>query len=56
MGQALNKESLEQLIKVKQSEMYYVASMHGYTHPCVVACSQDLDQLINQYQGIPNAS
>ncbi|TQR19368.1 aspartyl-phosphate phosphatase Spo0E family protein [Psychrobacillus vulpis] len=40
------------LIAIKKQEMYKKAKQLGYTHPCVVACSQELDQLLNKYQNI----
>lgn len=42
---------LEQ-IQSKQKEMYMRAEHHGYTHPSVVRCSQELDSLLNKYQGL----
>ena len=39
-------------IKVKKKAMYRKAKQFGYTHPKVVAHSQDLDILINRYHGI----
>lgn len=56
MNQTLDKELLENLIHLKRKEMYVVAFSLGYTHPSVVSCSQDLDNLINQYQDIEFAS
>lgn len=37
---------------MKRKIMYKKAKAYGYTHPSVVACSQQLDVLINRYQGI----
>jgi len=39
-------------INNKKREMYKKAKQFGLTHPLVVACSQELDVLLNQYQGI----
>lgn len=39
-------------ISIKKHEMYMKAKHLGMTHPSVVACSQELDALLNQYQGI----
>lgn len=39
-------------IKIKRKMMYMKAKSFGFTHPKVVAHSQDLDSLINRYQGI----
>lgn len=39
-------------INSKKQEMYKKAKSFGMTHPLVVACSQELDVLLNQYQGI----
>jgi stage 0 sporulation regulatory protein len=36
----------------KKREMYKKAKCFGMVHPLVVACSQELDVLLNQYQGI----
>lgn len=38
-------------IGIKRKVMYRKAKMLGFTHPLVVACSQELDQLLNRYQG-----
>lgn len=32
--------------------MYFKANQFGFTHPVVVACSEELDALLNCYQGI----
>ena len=37
-------------IGIKRKVMYRRAKTFGYTHPLVVACSQELDVLINRYQ------
>lgn len=39
-------------IKLKQQDMYKKAKSFGMTHPSVIRCSQELDTLLNQYQGI----
>lgn len=39
-------------IILKKKVMYNRAKHFGYTHPSVVACSQELDVLLNQYQKI----
>ncbi|MEK5040553.1 aspartyl-phosphate phosphatase Spo0E family protein [Sporosarcina sp. FSL K6-3457] len=43
---------LSSQIKLKQQDMYAKASLFGFTHPIVVACSQELDILLNKYQGL----
>jgi len=45
------KHILSRQIKLKQQDMYAKASLFGFTHPIVVACSQELDILLNKYQG-----
>lgn len=39
-------------INSKKRELYTIANHYGMTHPTVVACSQELDRLLNKYQGI----
>ena len=39
-------------IKLKQQDMYTKAKRLGFTHPIVITCSQELDDLLNNYQGI----
>lgn len=39
-------------INRKKKEMYTKAKQLGYTHTLVVACSQELDTLLNHYQGM----
>ena len=39
-------------IKLKKKDMYKKAKQLGYTHAQVVASSQELDTLLNHYQGI----
>jgi len=49
----MGKKSLTlKQINSKKTEMYGKAKILGMTHPSVVACSQELDALLNQYQGI----
>lgn len=46
------KRFLSALIKFKRNDMYAKAKDFGLSHPVVVACSQELDILLNRYQGI----
>jgi len=39
-------------IQVKKRDMYKKAKHFGFTHPCVISCSQELDTLLNKYQKI----
>ncbi|KXH86852.1 hypothetical protein AU377_13975 [Sporosarcina sp. HYO08] len=39
-------------IKMKRNKMYVMADRLGFTHPQVIACSQELDHLLNQYDKI----
>lgn len=39
-------------IHLKKRIMYSRAKNFGMTHDSVVACSQELDMLLNKYQGI----
>ncbi|MCZ8538333.1 aspartyl-phosphate phosphatase Spo0E family protein [Paenisporosarcina quisquiliarum] len=39
-------------INCKKREMYKKAKHLGMSHPSVVVCSQELDELLNHYQGI----
>ena len=39
-------------IKLKQQIMYNRATKLGRTHSSVISCSQELDILLNRYQGI----
>ena len=48
----LRKKVLSVRITYKRKMMYLKAKEFGFTHPEVVAHSQDLDDLINRYQGI----
>ena len=43
-------KSLLTEIGIKQQDMYKKANDLGLTHPAVVACSQELDRLLNKYQ------
>ncbi len=36
-------------IESKRKDMYKKANDLGYTHPEVVHCSQELDELLNKY-------
>ena len=45
----LEKENLLKLkIEIKRKEMYKKAKDLGFTHPQVVNCSQELDELLNK--------
>lgn len=46
------KRFLSVLIKLKRNDMYAKAKDFGLSHPIVVTCSQELDTLLNRYQGI----
>jgi stage 0 sporulation regulatory protein len=46
------KRFLSVLIKLKRIDMYTKAKDFGLSHPIVVACSQELDTLLNRYQRI----
>jgi len=46
------KRVLSVLIKLKRNDMYMKAKSFGLSHPVVVACSQELDTLLNRYQGL----
>ena len=50
MNSLLNEKALLIQIGIKRKVMYRKAKTFGYTHPLVVACSQELDELINRYQ------
>ncbi|MFC6040688.1 Spo0E family sporulation regulatory protein-aspartic acid phosphatase [Paenisporosarcina macmurdoensis] len=51
--QTLGKKNVTlKQINSKKREMYKKAKCLGMVHPLVVACSQELDVLLNQYQGI----
>ena len=39
-------------INLKKKDMYKKAKQLGYTHTLVVESSQELDTLLNHYQGI----
>ncbi len=39
-------------INLKKKDMYKKAKQFGYTHAQVVTSSQELDALLNQYQGL----
>lgn len=44
------KNILKGQINSKRKDMYKKAKLFGFTHPLVVACSQELDSLLNKYQ------
>lgn len=46
----MNKNILLGQIKLKQKDMYLEAKIFGFTHPRVIRCSQELDDLLNTYQ------
>jgi stage 0 sporulation regulatory protein len=46
------KRVLSVLITLKRNDMYTKAKHLGLSHPIVVAHSQELDTLLNRYQGI----
>ena len=46
----LHQKSLLLRIELKKQEMYRKANVLGLTHPIVVTCSQELDELLNRYQ------
>lgn len=46
------KRFLSVLITLKRNDMHTKAKHFGLSHPVVVACSQELDTLLNRYQGI----
>ncbi len=51
--QTLGKKNVTlKQINSKKREMYKKAKCFGMVHPLVVTCSQELDVLLNQYQGI----
>lgn len=47
---SLTSKALLVLIDLKRKDMYQKAQNYGFTHPIVVSCSQELDQLLNKYQ------
>ena len=52
MRRILIKPPLSIEIVSKRKDMYMQAKLFGLSHPNVVACSQELDTLLNRYQGI----
>ncbi|MFB5661176.1 Spo0E family sporulation regulatory protein-aspartic acid phosphatase [Alteribacillus sp. HJP-4] len=52
MEMIYNKFKLLSQIQVKKREMYRKAKQYGLTDARVVACSQELDTLLNTYQKI----
>lgn len=49
MFNTLYKKVLKVFIEIKRKDMYRKAQELGFTHPEVVNCSQELDQLLNKY-------
>lgn len=49
MFNTLYKKVLKVVIEIKRKDMYRKAQELGFTHPEVVNCSQELDQLLNKY-------
>ena len=45
----LLKKLLKLRIEIKRKLMYKKANDLGFTHPEVVNCSQELDELLNKY-------
>ncbi|MFC5557890.1 Spo0E family sporulation regulatory protein-aspartic acid phosphatase [Ureibacillus thermophilus] len=45
----LYKKVLRVIIEIKRKRMYRKAQALGFTHPEVVNCSQQLDNLLNKY-------
>lgn len=43
-------ENISRDIQIKREEMVMVANQYGLTHELTIRNSQDLDQLINEYQ------
>ncbi|MFY0742988.1 aspartyl-phosphate phosphatase Spo0E family protein [Solibacillus silvestris] len=39
-------------IELKRNHLYKKANYLGFTHPEVVNCSQELDELLNKYSNI----
>lgn len=48
----LDEKALLFQIAIKRKIMYKKAKDYGFTHPTVVSCSQELDELLNKYQKI----
>lgn len=46
----LHQKALLLRIELKKQDMYRKAKNLGFTHPVVVNCSQELDELLNRYQ------
>lgn len=46
----LHQKALLLRIELKKQDMYRKAKILGFTHPIVVTCSQELDELLNRYQ------
>ncbi|WP_100401048.1 aspartyl-phosphate phosphatase Spo0E family protein [Bacillus sp. FJAT-44742] len=47
---------MECMIKIKKKEMYKNAKRYGFTDERTVQCSQELDVLLNKYQGVKEKS
>ncbi|WP_083465633.1 aspartyl-phosphate phosphatase Spo0E family protein [Thalassobacillus sp. C254] len=47
---------MECMIKIKKKEMYKHAKRYGFTDERTVQCSQELDVLLNKYQGVKEKS
>ncbi|WP_235753897.1 aspartyl-phosphate phosphatase Spo0E family protein [Psychrobacillus sp. INOP01] len=50
MKSHLHQKALLLRIDLKKQDMYRKAKILGFTHPIVVTCSQELDELLNRYQ------
>lgn len=46
------KHILSVKINSKREDMYMNATHFGLSHPIVIACSQELDALLNRYENI----
>lgn len=49
VNSVFSEKVLLALIGIKRKIMYRRAKTFGFTHPIVVECSQELDELINKY-------
>jgi len=52
MSELITSTELLKKIDLKKRRMRSKARQLGLTHPSVVKCSQELDKLLNEYQGI----
>lgn len=50
--QMYKQNILVKQINQKRTDMYKMAAQLGFTDASVVQCSQELDELLNQYQEI----